>query len=87
VIYKRKRVDQLYKDLEIYKNKDSLIKTYYDDVLARMPEKKEVNLLYLNNRDFTFSAMNEAWNLNTPSCTNGAVYADLDNDGIWISLE
>lgn len=81
VIYKRKRVDQLYKNLEIYKNKDSLIKTYYDDVLARMPEKKEVNLLYLNNRDFTFSAMNDAWNLNTPSCTNGAVYADLDNDG------
>jgi hypothetical protein len=81
VIYKRKRVDQLYKDLEIYKNKDSLIKTYYDDVLAKMPEKKEVNLLYLNNRDFTFSLMNEAWQLNTPSCTNGAVYADLDNDG------
>src|SRR5690606_14603232 len=47
VIYKRKRVDQLYKDLEIHKNRDSLIKTYYDDVLARMPEKKEVNLLYL----------------------------------------
>tara|TARA_R110000868_G_scaffold78284_6_gene223612 strand:+ start:200 stop:3607 length:3408 start_codon:yes stop_codon:yes gene_type:complete len=81
VIYKRKRVDQLYKDLENYKNRDSLIKTYYDDILARMPEKKEVNLLYLNNRDFTFTSMNEAWNLNTPSCTNGAVYADLDNDG------
>ncbi|MCM4151616.1 hypothetical protein DHD05_08445 [Arenibacter sp. N53] len=81
VIYKRKRVGQLYKDLENFKNRDSLIKTYYDDVLARMPEKKEVNLLYLNNRDFTFTSMNETWNLNTPSCTNGAVYADLDNDG------
>jgi hypothetical protein len=81
VIYKRKRVDQLYKDLEVYKNRDSLIKTYYEDVLARMPEKKEVNLLYLNNRDFTFSLMNEAWQLNAPSCTNGAVYVDLDNDG------
>ena len=81
VIYKRKRVDRLYKDLEIHKNRDSLIKTYYDDILARMPEKKEVNLLYLNNKDFTFSLMNEAWQLNTPSCTNGAVYADLDNDG------
>ena len=81
VIYKRKRVDQLYKDLEIYKNRDSLIKTYYEDVLARMPEKKEVNLLYRNNKDFTFSLMNEAWQLNTPSCTNGATYVDLDNDG------
>ena len=81
VIYKRNRVDQLYQDLETYKNRDSLIKSYYDDVLARMPEKKEVNLLYLNNKDFTFSLMNETWQLNTPSCTNGAVYADLDNDG------
>lgn len=81
VIYKRKRVDQLYKDLEIYKNRDSLIKTYYEDVLDRMPEKKEVNLLFRNNKDFTFSLMNEAWQLNTPSCTNGAAYVDLDNDG------
>lgn len=81
VAYKRKRVDKLYKALEQSQNKDSLIKAYYEDLLAVMPEKKEVNLLYLNNKDFTFSSMNSDWNLTTPTCTNGAAYADLDNDG------
>lgn len=81
VIYKRKRVAQLYKDLKKYKNKDSLISIYYEDILAVMPEKKEVNLLYLNNKNSTFSEMNNIWNLNTATCTNGVAYADLDNDG------
>ncbi|MEQ6121252.1 VCBS repeat-containing protein [Reichenbachiella sp. MALMAid0571] len=81
VIYKRKRVAQLYEDLEKYSNKDSLIKKYYEDILAVMPEKKEVNLLYLNNKDFSFSEKNADWKLTEASCTNGAVYADLDNDG------
>ena len=81
VKYKRKRVDNLYKDLELYQNKDSLIKLYYEEILTIMPEKKEVNLLFLNNQDYTFSSMNEIWNLNTPSCANGAAYADFDNDG------
>ncbi|OWW27405.1 hypothetical protein B4Q04_07060 [Zobellia sp. OII3] len=81
VIYKRQRVAKLYDDIKKYGNKDSLIASYYRDLLAVMPEKKEVNLLYLNNRDFTFSEMNGSWKLNVPTATNGAVYADLDNDG------
>ena len=81
VAYKRKRVTELYKTLERSQHKDSLIKKYYEDLLAVMPEKKEVNLLYLNNRDFTFSSKNDDWKLTMPTCTNGAAYADLDNDG------
>jgi hypothetical protein len=81
VIFKRKRVAQLYKDLEKNQNKDSLIEKYYKDILVVMPEKREVNLLYLNNKNFAFTEMNEAWNLNKATCTNGAVYVDLDNDG------
>jgi enediyne biosynthesis protein E4 len=81
VIYKRKRVAQLYENLEKYQNKDSLIKKYYEDILAAMPEKKEVNLLYLNDKNMAFTEMNGEWNLNTPTSTNGAAYADLDNDG------
>lgn len=81
VAYKRKRVAELYKTLEQSKHSDSLIKKYYEDLLAVMPEKKEVNLLYLNNRDFTFSSRNDDWKLTMPTCTNGAAYADLDNDG------
>ena len=81
VLYKRKRVAQLYEDLEKFENKDSLIAAYYDDLLKVMPTKKETNLLYLNNGDFTFSGMNIQWGLLTPTCSNGAAYADLDNDG------
>ena len=81
IIYKRKRVTQLYEDLKNTQNRDSLIKKYYEDVLAVMPEKKEVNLLYLNNRNFTFNEMSSEWNLTKPTSTNGAAYADLDNDG------
>ncbi len=81
VTYKRTRVTRLYEELEIYKNRDSLIKTYYEDILNVMPEKKEVNMLFLNNKDFTFSSMHETWNLEVPTCSNGAAYADLDNDG------
>ncbi len=81
VALKRKRVEKLYQDMEKYQNKDSLIKAYYDEILALMPEKKEVNLLFVNNKDFTFSSMNEVWGLSTPTCSNGAAYADFDNDG------
>ena len=81
IIYKRKRVMQLYEDLKKTKNRDSLIKKYYEDILAVMPEKKEVNLLFLNNKNFTFSEMSGEWNLTKPTSTNGAAYADLDNDG------
>lgn len=81
IIYKRKRVTQLYEDLKKTQNRDSLIKKYYEDVLAKMPEKKEVNLLYLNNKNFTFREMSGEWNLTKPTSTNGAAYADLDNDG------
>ena len=81
VAYKRKRVAKLYKDMEGSQQKNSLIKKYYEDLLDLMPNKKEVNLLYLNNRNYTFSSMNDDWKLNKPTYTTGAAYADLDNDG------
>ncbi|MEP4947402.1 MAG: VCBS repeat-containing protein, partial [Flavobacteriaceae bacterium] len=81
ILYKRKRTAQLYEDLEKYDQRDSLISDYYRELLAKMPEKKEVNLLYRNNRDFTFTEQNDSWQLNKASITNGAIYVDLDNDG------
>ena len=81
VAYKRKRVAELYKALEGSQNNDSLIKKYYEDLLEVMPEKKEINLFFLNNRNYTFSSMNNDWKLTKPTFTTGAAYADLDNDG------
>tara|TARA_B100001750_G_scaffold55397_1_gene43385 strand:+ start:1368753 stop:1372112 length:3360 start_codon:yes stop_codon:yes gene_type:complete len=79
VIYKRKRVQQLYADMNRLANRDSLIEQYYKDLLAVMPEKKEVNLFYTNNGSLSFSEIkNDSL---APTATNGAIYVDLDNDG------
>ena len=39
------------------------------------------NYLYLNNHNYTFSDISESAGINAASLSNGAAYADLDNDG------
>jgi hypothetical protein len=47
----------------------------------KMPQIKIANCLYRNQGDTTFANEATAWGLETPSYSNGAAYADLDNDG------
>ena len=49
--------------------------------LSMMPTRQKPNIFFKNKGDLTFEKMNSAWNLKTATTTNGAVYADLDNDG------
>lgn len=49
--------------------------------LKNLPEIKLSNYMFENNKDLTFKSMEEAWGLGSPSYSNGAAYADLDNDG------
>nr|MCU0354327.1 VCBS repeat-containing protein [Cytophagales bacterium] len=42
---------------------------------------KKPNFLYRNKGDLTFEDMTEPWGLKIPSFSNGAAYADFDNDG------
>lgn len=51
------------------------------ELYAKMPEIKDPNFIYRNNRDLTFTQVSEAWGLEHPSFSNGCVYADLDGDG------
>ncbi|MBX2843795.1 MAG: VCBS repeat-containing protein [Flammeovirgaceae bacterium] len=81
LIYKEKKLADLHKNLEFTQNKDSLIKIYYDDLLSRMPKKAEVNQLFLNNKNLTFSSKHLEWDLTKATCATGAIYSDLDNDG------
>jgi hypothetical protein len=49
--------------------------------LAQIPQVKINNYAYHNNGDLTFTDITHDWGLNIPSFSNGAAYADLDNDG------
>ncbi|AWW00993.1 RNA-binding protein [Arcticibacterium luteifluviistationis] len=52
-----------------------------DKLLENIPSSIQENYTYHNNGDLTFSKVNNDWGLNQLSLSNGAAYADLDNDG------
>ena len=54
---------------------------YITSVLKRMPNRKESNYFYKNMGDLTFKKMNQQWANEILTCSNGAAYADFDNDG------
>lgn len=51
------------------------------DKLTSLHHVNLSNYLYFNNRDYTFSDVSSIAGINEPSMSNGAAYADLDNDG------
>ena len=51
------------------------------ETIEKMPSILLPNYMYQNQGDLTFKNKTEAWGLNQPSLSNGAAYADLDNDG------
>lgn len=51
------------------------------DMLSEIPEVKIHNYAYQNKGNVHFADVTTDWGLETPSFSNGAVYADLDNDG------
>lgn len=51
------------------------------DLVKKMPSNKPINYLFRNNGDLTFSNVSAQWGFNVPATSNGAAYADLDNDG------
>lgn len=51
------------------------------NLVQQIPASNVVNYLFKNNKDLTFKNVGLAWGLGQNSNSNGAVYADLDNDG------
>ncbi len=52
-----------------------------EEVKAMLPSQKLDNYIFKNNGDLTFTKMMKDWGLEDPSFSNGAAYADFDNDG------
>lgn len=50
-------------------------------VLDLMPSQKLDNYIYKNKGDMTFEKVIKEWGLEDPGFSNGAAYADFDNDG------
>ena len=52
-----------------------------EEAINMMPSEKTANYMYKNNRDLTFTNNIDRWGLEKATYSNGAAYADLDNDG------
>lgn len=53
----------------------------YEDGLEMMPTSKLVNYVFKNSGDIHFEKKTEDWNMDAPVNSNGAAFADFDNDG------
>lgn len=52
-----------------------------DQVLDKIPQTPLINKVFKNLGNLQFSDIGSAWGFTQPSFSNGAAYADLDNDG------
>ncbi|NCI47117.1 VCBS repeat-containing protein [Sediminibacterium soli] len=51
------------------------------EILDQVPEVKIANYAFSNQGNLQFRNTTKAWGIDEPSFSNGAAYADLDNDG------
>ena len=68
------------KDFAIFRSdKENIAGIRY--LLDSIPVVKISNYAYKNQGDLTFSDVTKKWGMDKPSFSNGAAFADLDNDG------
>ncbi|MFN4147055.1 MAG: VCBS repeat-containing protein [Runella sp.] len=51
------------------------------EIIEKMPAINQPNYIFKNKNGLTFEKKVQEWGFDKPSQSNGAVYADLDNDG------
>lgn len=52
-----------------------------DDIISKMPSNKVHNYIFQNADGLSFKDVSADWGFSKENLTNGAAYADLDNDG------
>ncbi len=73
--YREKRTNQ-----ELARTNPDFV-TMVTELLNKIPSEKVPNHVYRNLDGLSFEQKNNDWGINLPSFSNGAAYADLDNDG------
>jgi hypothetical protein len=68
--------DEIIQKMALTGKKESI-----DSIIQKMPIKPQPNYAYRNKGDLTFEKANREWGFEIPTRSNGAAYADLDNDG------
>ncbi|MBN4072558.1 VCBS repeat-containing protein [Crocinitomix catalasitica] len=53
----------------------------YKEILDKAPSTKVSNYMYRNQGNLRFKNVSKSWKIDEPVNSNGAAYADLDNDG------
>ncbi|MEM6806878.1 MAG: CRTAC1 family protein, partial [Bacteroidota bacterium] len=76
--YPRDITDMDFADYNSGANKLVLSK---ENILAQIPTVKVPNYFFKNTGDASFQDVSQAWGISNPSFSNGAIIADLDNDG------
>ena len=71
--------DEILQDLQRHGTKPT--KADFLAFTQRFPQQKLDNYLYRNKGDLTFEDVSQKWTKSSPTFSNGATYADLDNDG------
>jgi enediyne biosynthesis protein E4 len=62
-------------------NDQQQVKENILSLINEIPASNLINYIFKNNGNLSFSNKSEEWGIQTPSNSNGAAYADLDNDG------
>lgn len=78
--YRHELRDNDYNTEYNYKKATGEIESFQDG-LDLVPSTKIKNYMYQNQGDLKFSKVTSDWGLDMPINSNGAAYADLDNDG------